>query len=111
MDVLPERFFERVGQRYQDGDYEQCIEAQPHALVTRGHEVLVQNSAGARTGFEDRAYAEAGLDVARAKREAAGNEHYKSMLRSSCRGLMEFLGSAGLLTPPAVAIYKRANLL
>lgn len=59
----------------------------------------------------DRAYAEAGLDVARAKREAAGNEHYKSMLRSSCRGLMEFLGGAGLLTPPAVAIYKRANLL
>jgi hypothetical protein len=58
-----------------------------------------------------RAYAEAGLDVARAKREAASNEHYKSMLRSSCRGLMEFLHTAGLLTKPAVAIYKRANLL
>jgi hypothetical protein len=58
-----------------------------------------------------RAYAEAGLDVARAKREAAGNEHYKSMLRSSCRGLMEFLHTAGLLTKPAVALYKRANLL
>ena len=59
----------------------------------------------------DQVYAEAGLDVGRAKREAAGNEHYKSMLRSSCRGLMEFLGSAGLLTPPAVALYKRANLI
>lgn len=59
----------------------------------------------------DRAYAEAGLDVARAKREAAGNEHYKSMLRSSCRGLMEFLHSAGLLTAPAAAIYRKANLL
>jgi hypothetical protein len=58
-----------------------------------------------------RAYAEAGLDVARAKREAASNEHYKSMLRSSCRGLMEFLHTAGLLTKPAAAIYKRANLL
>jgi hypothetical protein len=58
-----------------------------------------------------RAYAEAGLDVARAKREAAANEHYKSMLRSSCRGLMEFLHSAGLLTRPAAAIYKKANLL
>lgn len=58
-----------------------------------------------------RAYAEAGLDVARAKREAAGNEHYKSMLRSSCRGLMEFLHSAGLLTGPASAIYRKANLL
>jgi hypothetical protein len=59
----------------------------------------------------DRAYAEAGLDVARAKREAAGNAHHHSMLRSSCRGLMEFLHTAGLLTPPAVAIYKRAHLL
>ena len=59
----------------------------------------------------DRAYAEAGLDVARAKREAAGNEHYKSMLRSSCRGLMEFLHSAGLLTAPAAAIYRKAHLL
>ena len=59
----------------------------------------------------DRAYAEAGLDVARAKREAAGNEHYASMLRSSCRGLMEFLHGAGLLTPPAVRLYERAHLL
>jgi hypothetical protein len=58
-----------------------------------------------------RAYAEAGLDVARAKREAAGNEHYKSMLRSSCRNLMEFLHGVGLLTPPAAQIYTRANLL
>ena len=58
-----------------------------------------------------RAYAEAGLDVARAKREAAANEHYKAMLRSSCRGLMEFLHGVGLLTPPAAALYKRANLL
>jgi hypothetical protein len=58
-----------------------------------------------------RAYAEAGLDVERARREAAGNEHYKSMLRSSSRGLMEFLHGAGLLTRPAAAIYKKANLL
>jgi hypothetical protein len=58
-----------------------------------------------------RAYAEAGLDVERAKREAAGNEHYKSMLRASCRGLMEFLHGAGLLTRPAAAIYRKANLL
>jgi hypothetical protein len=59
----------------------------------------------------DRVYAEAGLDVARAKREAAANEHYKSMLRSSCRNLMEFLHGVGLLTPPAARLYKRANLL
>ena len=59
----------------------------------------------------DRCYAEAGLDVARARREAAANEHYKSMLRSSCRNLMEFLHGVGLLTPPAARMYKRANLL
>ncbi|MCA0145100.1 diiron oxygenase [Blastococcus sp. LR1] len=59
----------------------------------------------------DKVYEVAGLDVERAKREAAGNEHHKSLIRSSCRGLMEFLHTAGLLTPPAVLIYKRANLL
>lgn len=59
----------------------------------------------------DEVYEQAGLDVERAKREAAGNEHYKAMMRSSCRGLMEFLDSAGLLTRPAVELYKRANLL
>jgi hypothetical protein len=58
-----------------------------------------------------RVYAEAGLDVERAEREAAGNEHHKSLIRASSRGLMEFLHTAGLLTPPAVRIYKRANLL
>jgi hypothetical protein len=55
--------------------------------------------------------ADVGLDVARAKREAAANEHYKSLLRSSCRNLMEFLHGVGLLTPPAAQMYKRANLL
>jgi hypothetical protein len=58
-----------------------------------------------------RVYADVGLDVARAKREAAANEHYKSLLRSSCRNLMEFLHGVGLLTPPAAQMYKRANLL
>ncbi|GAA0586036.1 diiron oxygenase [Kribbella sandramycini] len=56
-------------------------------------------------------YAAAGLDTERAVREARANEHYKSMLRSSCGGLMEFLDSVGLLTKPAVAIYRRANLI
>jgi hypothetical protein len=56
-------------------------------------------------------YANAGLDAERAVREAKANEHHKAMLRSSCAGLMEFLHSAGLLTPPAVFFYKRANLL
>ena len=59
----------------------------------------------------DEVYEVAGLDVERAKREAAANEHHHSMMRSSCRGLMEFLDTAGLLTKPAAAIYRRAHLL
>ncbi|MEU8621653.1 diiron oxygenase [Streptomyces sp. NPDC048623] len=57
------------------------------------------------------AYEKAGLDVERALAEARSNEHYKSMMRASCAGLMEFLGSAGLLTRPAVAVYRRAHLI
>ncbi|MFK0243479.1 diiron oxygenase [Amycolatopsis azurea] len=56
-------------------------------------------------------YKNAGLDTARALREAKANEHHKSMMRSSCAGLMEFLGSCGLLTKPALVFYKRANLI
>ncbi|UYQ60796.1 AurF N-oxygenase family protein [Streptomyces peucetius] len=56
-------------------------------------------------------YANAGLDEQRALTEAAANEHHKSMMRSSCSGLMEFLASAGLLTGPALFFYKRANLI
>ncbi|MGJ7906780.1 AurF N-oxygenase family protein [Actinopolyspora sp. H202] len=56
-------------------------------------------------------YENAGLDVERAVREAKANQHYKSLVRSSCAGLMEFLDSAGLLTKPATWFYKRANLI
>jgi hypothetical protein len=56
-------------------------------------------------------YENAGLDGERARREAKVNQHHKSMLRSSCSGLMEFLHSAGLLTKPALWFYKRANLI
>ena len=56
-------------------------------------------------------YAHAGLDVKRALREAKANEHYKSMVRASCSGLMEFLASSRMLTRPAVALYRRANLI
>jgi hypothetical protein len=59
----------------------------------------------------DDVYAAAGLDRARALREARKNEHHHSMLRSSCAGLMEFLGSAGLLTGPARRVYRLAHLL
>ncbi|KZB85921.1 AurF N-oxygenase family protein [Amycolatopsis regifaucium] len=56
-------------------------------------------------------YKNAGLDTRRALREAKANEHHKAMMRSSCAGLMEFLGSCGLLTKPALVFYKRANLI
>jgi hypothetical protein len=56
-------------------------------------------------------YANAGLDVDRAVRAAAANQHHRSMLRSSCAGLMEFLDSAGLLTGAAKRFYQRAGLL
>ncbi|CAM3358804.1 diiron oxygenase [Nocardioides dubius] len=56
-------------------------------------------------------YENAGLDRKRALREARDNQHFASMLRSSCAGLMEFLDSCGLLTRPAMAVYRRANLL
>ncbi|MEU1281556.1 diiron oxygenase [Streptomyces sp. NPDC005805] len=56
-------------------------------------------------------YANAGLDPERALAEARANEHHKSMLRSSCSGLMDFLASAGLLTKPALVFYKRAHLI
>lgn len=56
-------------------------------------------------------YANVGLDAGRAVREAAGNEHHRALMRSSCSGLMEFLGSAGLLTGPAVRIYRRVGLI
>lgn len=56
-------------------------------------------------------YANAGLDGARARAEAKANEHHKSLMRSSCSGLMEFLASARLLTKPALFFYKRAHLI
>ncbi|MET7368159.1 diiron oxygenase [Streptomyces sp. NPDC005566] len=56
-------------------------------------------------------YANAGLDTGRALVEAKANEHHKSLMRSSCSGLMEFLASARLLTKPALFFYKRAHLI
>lgn len=56
-------------------------------------------------------YANAGLDSVRARAEAKTNEHHKSLMRSSCSGLMEFLASARLLTGPALFFYKRAHLI
>ncbi|MER6118722.1 diiron oxygenase [Streptomyces sp. NPDC001743] len=56
-------------------------------------------------------YVNAGLDSTRARAEAKANEHHKSLMRSSCSGLMDFLASARLLTKPALFFYKRAHLI
>jgi len=56
-------------------------------------------------------YAAAGLDTARAVREAAANNHHHALMRSSCAHLMDFLAQSGLLTRPAMAIYQRAHML
>jgi hypothetical protein len=56
-------------------------------------------------------YKNVGLEVERAVREAAANEHHRALLRSSCAGLMEFLGSAGLLSGAAVRVYRRVGLI
>ena len=56
-------------------------------------------------------YKNAGLDEERARAEAKVNEHHRSMMRSSCAGLMDFLASARLLTKPALVFYKRAHLI
>jgi hypothetical protein len=56
-------------------------------------------------------YAAAGLDVDRAREAAKNNEHRKAMFRTSSRHLMEFLGEMGLLTRPAMAIYRSISML
>jgi len=58
-------------------------------------------------------YAAAGLDTARAVREAAANHHHHhhALMRSSCAHLITFLAQSGLLTRPAMAIYQRAHML
>jgi hypothetical protein len=56
-------------------------------------------------------YAAAGLDTERAIAQVRTNEHYKAQMRSSCAHLMDFLSQSGLLTKPAMSIYKRVNML
>ena len=56
-------------------------------------------------------YEAAGLDTRRAVAAAQANSHRRSMLRTACAGLMEFLGAEGLLTRPAIALYQRAGMI
>ncbi|KAA5837223.1 diiron oxygenase [Saccharopolyspora hirsuta] len=82
------------------------LRRQIQAVVVAGASYFIVTSM-----WNKKVYENAGLDVKRAVREAKANEHHKSMLRSSCAGLMEFLNSAGLLTKASHWFYKRANLI
>ncbi|MEU5716280.1 diiron oxygenase [Streptomyces sp. NPDC020403] len=82
------------------------VRRQIHALVIAIASYVIVTSM-----VNKNVYAEAGLDRKRALAEAKANEHHKSMMRSSCAGLMDFLASARLLTKPALIFYKRAHLI
>jgi hypothetical protein len=56
-------------------------------------------------------YAAAGLGRDEAVAAARANPHRHAMIRSSCTHLMAFLGEVGLLTPPAVRIYRTAHMI
>jgi hypothetical protein len=56
-------------------------------------------------------YQAAGLDPRRAVAAARNNPHRRSMMRNACAGLMAFLGEVGLLTRPAIALYRRADMI
>ena len=56
-------------------------------------------------------YADAGLDVERARSEAKRNKHFHAMVRSNCTHLMEFLDEVGLLTPAARRNYRRVHMI
>lgn len=56
-------------------------------------------------------YLAAGLDGDRAVAEARANAHHHAMMRTGSQHLMSFLDDCGLLSRPAVAIYRRLHLL
>ncbi len=82
------------------------VRRQIHAVVVAIASYVIVTSMVNR-----KVYANAGLDEERALREAKANAHHKSMMRTSCSGLMDFLASARLLTRPALLFYKRAHLI
>jgi hypothetical protein len=59
----------------------------------------------------ERVYRAAGLEPRRAVAAARRSTHRASMMRNGCAGLMDFLGEAGLLSRPAVALYRRAQMI
>lgn len=94
---------------------EETLERLQGASAARRHvNALVVAVAGyfiVTSMWSGKVYEHAGLDPRRARREARRNQHHRALLRSSCAGLMEFLGTAGLLTRPARALYRAAHVL
>lgn len=90
---------------------ERMVNAGPVRRQISALVVAIAAYAIVKSMWNPKVYANAGLDEKRARREAKSNANFQSMLRSSCAGLMDFLSSAGLLTKPAQAVYKRAHLL
>lgn len=58
-----------------------------------------------------RVYDSVGLDRERAVAAARANEHHKSIMRTACGGLMQFMSQAGLLNKVAVRIYRQVNMI
>jgi hypothetical protein len=56
-------------------------------------------------------YAAAGLDVERAVEAAANNAHHHAMMRTGSQHLISFLRDCGLLSKPAVSIYRRLHMM
>jgi hypothetical protein len=58
-----------------------------------------------------RVYESVGLDRERAVAAAKANEHHKSVMRTACGGLMQFMAQAGLLNKVAVWIYRQVDMI
>lgn len=56
-------------------------------------------------------YENVGLDGARARKEAANNQHHHNLMRLSCIHLMDFLNECRLLTRPAMPLYRAAHMI
>ncbi len=57
------------------------------------------------------AYRAVGLDPREARRAAAANPHYASMVHEGCAKTVEFLDSVGLIGGPSTVLLRRAHIL
>ena len=64
-----------------------------------------------KTLIHQDAYKAAGLDPKQARKVAANNPHYQSMIRNGCSGTVRFLDSVGLIGGPSKILLRRANII